>query len=118
MKVAQDVLVIDTDTHVIEPPDLWTSRMSSAKWGDRIPTVRHDEAAGEDAWFLNGKKIRPAGTAAHAGWSEYPPSYPPRLEDADPSTWDAAKRLERMDADGIHAQLLYPNIAMFYMGNL
>ncbi len=30
--------VIDVDTHVTEPADVWTSRVS-AKWGDRVPHV-------------------------------------------------------------------------------
>ncbi len=39
--LAREFHVIDVDTHIIEPPDLWTSRMSS-KWGDRVPHVRLD----------------------------------------------------------------------------
>ena len=35
--------VIDTDTHVIEPYDLWTSRLDVGKWGDKVPHVRFDE---------------------------------------------------------------------------
>ena len=30
--------VIDVDTHVTEPPDVWTSRVAS-KWKDRVPRV-------------------------------------------------------------------------------
>jgi hypothetical protein len=26
--VVQDIKVVDADTHVVEPPDLWTSRMA------------------------------------------------------------------------------------------
>ena len=35
--------VIDTDTHIIEPYDLWTSRLDVGKWGDKVPHVRFDE---------------------------------------------------------------------------
>ena len=38
--------IIDTDTHLVEPPDLWTSRMSK-KWGDLVPSVRWDDDAQE-----------------------------------------------------------------------
>ena len=31
---------IDVDSHCQEKPDTWTSRMSKAKWGDRIPQIR------------------------------------------------------------------------------
>ncbi|MGH9207230.1 MAG: hypothetical protein ACRD1G_11815, partial [Acidimicrobiales bacterium] len=29
--------VVDGDGHVVEPPDLWSSRMDEKKWGDWIP---------------------------------------------------------------------------------
>ena len=34
--------VIDTDTHITEPRDTWTARMSKKKWGDMIPHVEYD----------------------------------------------------------------------------
>ena len=48
-----------------------------------------------------------------AGWPEYPPDHPKRWQDADPATWDAKLRLQKMDEYGIHAQVLYPNVALF-----
>lgn len=36
---------IDVDSHCQEKPDTWTSRMSKAKWGDRIPQIRKRTAA-------------------------------------------------------------------------
>ena len=104
--------VIDTDTHLVEPPDLWTSRMST-KWGDLVPHVRWDDNAKEEAWFVGDQRLAPVGAAAQAGWPEYPPAHPPRWEDADPHTWDAKLRLERMDEYGVCAQVLYPNVALF-----
>ncbi len=38
---------IDTDTHITEPPDVWTARVSK-KWGDRIPHIKRVE--GQDCW--------------------------------------------------------------------
>jgi hypothetical protein len=49
--------VIDTDTHVIEPYDLWTSRLSVAKWGDKVPHVRWDERRQEDAWYFGAERV-------------------------------------------------------------
>ncbi len=114
--IFDDILVIDTDTHVIEPPDLWTSRLSVQRWGDMVPHVKWDEASGEESWFFGDKKIYGAATPAMAFWHEYPPNHPRRLSDADPSTWDASKRLAKMDEFGIHAQVLYPNVAGFGTG--
>jgi predicted TIM-barrel fold metal-dependent hydrolase len=110
--VIDDIPIIDVDTHVVEPYDLWTSRMST-RWGDLVPGVRFDEDTQTDFWFFGEDRIFPAAAAAQAGWTEYPPDHPLRLEDADPATWDVEPRLALMDDWGIKAQLLYPNVALF-----
>jgi len=114
--LAETFRVIDTDTHIIEPYDLWTSRMSARKWGDKIPLVRWDEVAQEDAWYFNNERVFPAVSSAHAGWHEYFPDVPKRLSEVNPALWRAEDRLKLMDAYGIHAQILYPNIAGFGAG--
>ena len=110
--------VIDTDTHVIEPYDLWTSRLSVDKWGGRVPHVRFDEKLQEDAWFFGEERVGAAASAAQAGWPQYPPDHPPSLEKVDRATWDPDARLARMDEHGIWAQVLYPNVAGFGAGKL
>ena len=112
MTVINDIRIIDTDTHVVEPPDLWTSRLSS-KWGDLVPHVRWDDAVGEEAWFTGGQRLGAVGGPAMAGWHEHPPFHPRRWAETDPTAWDAGKRLALMDEYGIHAQILYPNVAVF-----
>jgi predicted TIM-barrel fold metal-dependent hydrolase len=113
----KDIAIIDVDTHVIEPYDLWTSRLAS-KWGDKTPQVKWDEAAQEDAWFLAGERLSAAAGSAMAGYSEYPPYHPRTLQEADPATWDATARLARMDDYGIEAQILYPNVGLFNAGRV
>jgi len=116
MKVLDTIKVIDVDTHVIEPYDLWTSRVSTTKWGDRVPHVRWDEQAQEELWFSGDEVIGSGAGAAAAGWKEAPPKHAPKLELVDPVTWDPAKRLQLMDDYGIYAQVLYPNVAGFGAG--
>jgi len=55
--------VIDTDTHVIEPYDLWTSRLP-ARWRDRAPHVEWDSSRQEDAWYFGTERIGGAASAA------------------------------------------------------
>jgi hypothetical protein len=110
--------VIDTDTHVIEPYDLWTSRLSVAKWGDKVPHVKWDDKHQEDAWYFGEQRVGAAASAAQAGWGEFPPKHPPRLADVDTATWDASARLNRMDEYGVWAQVLYPNVAGFGAGKV
>jgi uncharacterized protein len=106
------IQIVDADTHLVEPPDLWTARMPS-RWADMAPHVRWDEQHQEEAWFVGDQRLAPVAAAAQAGWSEYPPDHPRRWADADPATWDPKLRLGRMDDYGIHAQVLYPNVALF-----
>ena len=57
--------VIDVDTHVTEPPDVWVDRVSS-KWGDRVPhVVRQGEI---DMWMIGDQPILPPGITATAGF--------------------------------------------------
>ena len=111
--------VIDTDTHVIEPYDLWTSRLSVEKWGDKVPHVQWDERRQEDAWYFGDRarrrrgrrRPRPAGTSTRRSTRR-------RLDVVDPATWDARPRLSLMDEYGIWAQVLYPNVAGFGAGKV
>lgn len=109
--------VIDVDAHVVEPPDLWTSRMSP-KWGDQIPVVRWDDTRGEEGWFLGGQRLSAAGAPGQAGWPEWAPLCPKRYEDTSPETRDAQVRLGWMDRYRIRTQVLYPNVAMFSSSTL
>jgi uncharacterized protein len=105
--------VADVDSHIIEPADLWTSRVSS-KWGDLIPHVRFDERSGEDRWYIGSKRLFGVGAFAQAGWKEFPPSHPRRLSEALPAAVDAKERLTYMDEVGVYYQLMYCNILGFH----
>jgi len=107
--------VIDVDTHISEPPDLWTSRVSK-KWGDQVLHVKWDERLNGLAWFIGDERIAAAPSVAMAGWKLPPPSNPPTYEDAHPGAYDAVERLKLMDEEGIYAHLLYPNVGGFGSG--
>lgn len=109
--IADTVKVIDTDTHLLEPPDLWTSRVA-ARWRERVPQVRWEERNGKETWFLGDERMRSVASTALAGWHEYPPDCPRRWSEADPAAWDARRRLARMDSDGVFAQIVYPNLTL------
>jgi uncharacterized protein len=102
--------VIDVDTHLTEPPDVWTDRVAS-KWGDAIPHV--ERVDGEDIWVAGGNRIGKPGTSSMAGFEGYIPRAPDTYDDIHPSMYDAAERLKFMDEQGIHAEVLYPNVGGF-----
>ena len=98
--------LIDADTHVNEPPDLWTSRVA-AQYRDRAPRIeRFDEG---DAWVLEGV-ADPInfGFNATAGMAPEETKGWVRFEDIRPGGWDPAARLDEMDQDLIDAAVLYP----------
>jgi predicted TIM-barrel fold metal-dependent hydrolase len=107
-----DVLVIDTDTHITEPPDLWTSRVPR-KWIDSAPRVEVHPQTNHHHWKVAGTWLAAVGYFAYAGWPEYPPNMPNELDEVDPGAYDAKHRLQRMDEYGIYAHVLYPNLIGF-----
>jgi predicted TIM-barrel fold metal-dependent hydrolase len=104
--------VIDADTHLTEPVDLWTARIA-ARFHDEAPSVRLHEPSGTWRWVIGDRWCSMVGNYSMAGWREFPPSCPPTLGDADPACYDAGARLAHMDAYGVYAQVLYPNIISF-----
>ena len=55
---------IDTDTHITEPPDVWTARVTK-KWSDIVPHVRRMN--GEDLWFADDEIIQARSWVKFAG---------------------------------------------------
>ena len=102
--------IIDVDTHVSEAPDLWTSRVP-AHMRDAVPSVRSD-SQGRDYWYLGNQPIAKAGLAATAGVGSMKRP-PKRYGDMHPGAYDARARLDYMDALGIWAMVLYPNVGGF-----
>lgn len=102
--------VIDVDTHVTEPPDVWTDRVSS-KWGNLVPHVKRIN--GVDLWLIGDKPVMPPGITAIAEFDGYLPKFPKTYEDAIPASYDANARLRYMDSHNIYAQVIYPNLGGF-----
>jgi uncharacterized protein len=67
--------VIDSDSHLTEPPDLWTSRLPS-KWAEDAPRVQWSSAKGEEAWRIGNRWCASVGGNSMAGWPEAMPSRP------------------------------------------
>ena len=116
---------IDVDSHFQENPDTWTSRMSRAKWGDRIPhleeyttTPNGDPGAGPSykvalndrahRWVINGEPRLGAPALCHAAMPDKE-TLPTRWEDVPLSVYDPEERLKAMDQDHVDCEVLYPN---------
>ena len=98
-------LIIDSDSHITEPRDVWTARVP-AKFRDVVPHVVERDRV--ETWIMQDKPLTPVGVTAPAGWPTFPPEYPPTLRGLHPGAYDARARLEYMDGAGIWAQVLVP----------
>jgi predicted TIM-barrel fold metal-dependent hydrolase len=110
--VAGDLRVIDADTHLTEPVDLWSARLPQ-RFRDDAPRVLLDDDTQSWRWRIGKRWCNFVGNYSWAGWHEFPPSFPPTLDEADPACYDAKARLAYMDEAGIYAQVLYPNVIAF-----
>jgi uncharacterized protein len=106
--------VIDVDTHLTEPPDVWTSRMPASRHDD-VPHIERID--GKDVWMAGGQRLGAPGYYSMAGWDGVmPQSIPPTFDEIDPAMYDAGERLRFLDREGIGAQILYPNVGGFGNG--
>jgi predicted TIM-barrel fold metal-dependent hydrolase len=104
--------VIDADSHVTEPPDLFTSRVPR-KWVEVVPRVETHPRTHHSHWRIGDSWLQSVGYFAMAGWDDYPPFSPFELADIDPASYEASARLTRMDQYGLDRQILYPNVIGF-----
>lgn len=112
MMRAIDGWVIDTDTHITEPGDVWTSRLPAKYQADAPHIVR--DANGFDSWrFGTAERIVTVGHTAVAGWPKPFPAAPRNMDEVPPAAYDAHARLEYMNEIGVWAAALYPNIGGF-----
>lgn len=109
------IKVIDTDTHLTEPHDLWTARAPAA-YRDRVPQVKTVD--GRRQWFVAGDvALAPAAPASVVRKDRSKASgvdfFRWQIEDVHPASYDVKARLALMDELEIWAQIVYPNLAGF-----
>jgi predicted TIM-barrel fold metal-dependent hydrolase len=106
-----DYPIVDSDTHVNEPPDLWLDRIPK-RFKDRAPRIVKTEQG--EVWnFDDGKGIWPVGLTAVAGLSylDFRP-FGLSYDTIRPGSFVKAERLRDMDADGIYAAVHYPSVTL------
>jgi predicted TIM-barrel fold metal-dependent hydrolase len=101
---------ISADDHVQEHPEVWTRRMSKAKWGDRTPHVER-QADGTERWVVDGKKIDLPGVALASAAMPDRAREPQRWEDVPKVAFMPEERLTAMNVDGVDYSVLYPVVA-------
>lgn len=117
-KLLKGIKIIDADTHLSEPHDLWTSR-APAGLKDRVPRIKMLNT-GQLSWVIDDDKpiggvgasplsvIRKDGSKSRS--LEF---FDFKIEDVHEGAYDAKARLKVMDETGIFAQIAYPNVLGF-----
>ena len=103
--------IISADSHMLEPADLWTSRIEP-QFRDRAPRIFYDDRRKQ--WFFGADEVPLLGVAAFSAadisgdelrainrGDKHP------LESARAGGWDPAERLKDMTLDGVSAEVLY-----------
>jgi len=109
------IKVVDSDTHLSESYDLWTSR-APKQWLEKVPQVK--EIDGKRTWIINGNTQMGLATPASVirkdgvkirGWEfmKY------KIEEVHPGGSNIKERVRYMDEEGIWAQIIYPNFLGF-----
>jgi predicted TIM-barrel fold metal-dependent hydrolase len=108
-------LILSSDSHVFEPPDLWQTRIDRA-FRDRAPRMQRidggDQIVVEADQVLSG-----IGLISNAGARFEAPetiSGNARFEDVHRGGYDPDQHLADMRLDGVAGEVLYPSQGLFY----
>ena len=108
-------LVISSDSHVFEPPDLWTKRID-APFRDRAPRMKRvgdvDQLVVEGDQMISG-----IGLISNAGARFEAPetiSAQGRFDDVHVGGYDPEQHIKDMKIDGVSGEVLYPSQGLFY----
>jgi len=102
--------VISADSHVVEPPDLFESRVASGL-KDRMPKL--GEVDGAAGWLVEGVEPLPLAStfATGTGWRK--PSGPVRWDDVMSGLYEPAERVVAQDSDSVDGEVLYPSTGLW-----
>ncbi|OBB17649.1 hypothetical protein A5761_09840 [Mycolicibacterium setense] len=107
----EGMLVVDSDTHLTEPHDLWTKR-APGRLRDRLPRV--EIVDGEPSWVVGRDLIvgraGASGVVARDGQkSKGTDWFAWTIDEIHPGAHLVPERLQAMDQMGVWAQIVYPN---------
>ncbi len=111
----EGIKIIDTDTHLTEPHDLWSSR-APAGYEELLPHVKTVD--GKQRWFVNQDvSLGGAGPASVVRKDSQKVRgvefFDWTIDEVHEASYDTRARVAMMDRLGIHAQIIYPNLAGF-----
>jgi predicted TIM-barrel fold metal-dependent hydrolase len=108
-------VILSSDSHVFEPPDLWQARID-VQFRDRAPRIQRID--GTDQIVVEADQILSGiGLISNAGARFEAPetiSAQGRFEDVHRGGYDPEQHLKDMALDGVSGEVLYPSQGLFY----
>ena len=103
-----DAPLVSINDHVVEPPDVWTSRIA-ARMQETAPRLVRDEAG--ERWVIGSEVLPiPSLSVLSVDGITRPAT---RVAEMLPAVFDPHARLAAMDHDGVRAQALLPHVIGF-----
>ena len=107
-----DYRVISSDSHVVEPPELWTAR-AEPELRHRVPQLVRTH--GGDWWFCDGIQGSPAATGSMAGVRFDQPeklSMTDTFKNVRPGAYIPEEHVKDMAIDGVDVGVIYPSAGL------
>jgi predicted TIM-barrel fold metal-dependent hydrolase len=107
--------IVSVDDHLIEPPDVFTSRMPTHLRAS-APRVERDDQ-GADYWIFEDERVPLLGADALMSW-ERGHGYlgPVNFDELHPAVWNIHERIRAMDVTGVLASLNFPSAPFGFAG--
>lgn len=107
--------LVSADSHIVEPPTLWTDRMEP-RFRDRAPRIERGEKG--DEFVCEGIAIPRKGIGLMATMKKYRDpddlrfDMNGRWEDVPAAAYDPLARIAELDREGIEAELIYTSLGL------
>ena len=109
--------IVDMDSHVMEPPDLWDNYLES-KYKNRSITIKKNSEGLEelivDNQVLLAGRLAVLGGVDHDAMDLFAHPEVPYMEGCPPASYDTTARLRLLDQWGVDAGVVFPTIGILW----
>ena len=115
---ATDSIVIDCDSHVMEPPDLWEQYLEP-KFRDRAIRIVKDPADGLEVLMVDNQPMLKGmlaglGGANRRGRNSSSPAGLGYMDGCPPASYLPEERIRMLDEWGVNAGVLFPTVGILW----
>ncbi len=108
--------IISSDTHVFEPPDLWTSRVEPKYRKEAIQIVPE---SGYDWWYVDGRRVMSVQPGSQTGMRFEEPGKLTRTdsyENVRLGGYIPEEHVKDMETDGVDVSIIFPTAGLLVYG--